>query len=162
RVVHACSGRPEGSLRDVRAGIPDHARPDGTLHSGFGQTRIWMGPGGLLMADSWIRRRVVNPFIDLLKQGITPEKLALTVARGVTIGAFPVLGSTTILCGIASWALKLNIPAMQLVNYLVYPLQLALLIPFLRIGSSLFGSGELNLTLPEVFALIRGDLWHAV
>jgi Uncharacterized protein conserved in bacteria (DUF2062) len=114
------------------------------------------------MAEGWLRRRVVNPFIDLLKQGITPEKIALSVALGVTIGVFPVLGSTTILCGIAAWALKLNIPAMQLVNYLVYPLQLALLIPFLEWGNKLFGSGQVNLTLAQVFELIRGDTWRAM
>ena len=101
------------------------------------------------MAEGWLRRRVVNPFIDLLKQGITPEKIALSVALGVTIGVFPALGTTTILCGIAAWALKLNIPAMQLVNYLVYPLQLALLIPFLQTGSKLFGSGQMNMTLTQ-------------
>ena len=114
------------------------------------------------MAAGWVRRRVVEPFIDLLKQGITPEKIALSVALGVTIGVFPVLGSTTILCGLAAWALKLNIPAMQLVNYLVYPLQLALLIPFLQIGSRLFGSGQMNLTLAQVSELIRSDVWRAL
>ena len=114
------------------------------------------------MAEGWLRRRIVDPFIDLLKQGITPEKLALSVALGVAIGVFPVLGSTTILCGIAAWALKLNIPAMQLVNFLVYPLQLALLIPFLQTGSKLFGSGQMNLTLAQVGALIRGDPWKAI
>ncbi len=114
------------------------------------------------MADSWLRRRVVNPLIELLKQGITPEQLALSIALGVTIGVFPVLGSTTILCGLAAWVLKLNIPAMQLVNYLVYPLQLALLIPFLQTGSKLFGSGKVNLTLAQVGELIRGDVWGAI
>ena len=109
-----------------------------------------------------MRRRIFNPLIDLLKQGITPEKLALSVALGVTIGVFPVLGSTTILCGIAAWALKLNIPAMQLVNYLVYPLQLALLIPFLQSGGKLFGSGQVHLSLAQVFELIRGDFWKAL
>lgn len=114
------------------------------------------------MASGWFRRRLANPFIDLLKQGITPEKIALSVALGVTLGVFPVLGSTTILCGIAAWALKLNIPAMQLVNYLVYPLQLALLIPFLQAGSRLFGAQPMNLTLVQVGELIRGDVWRAM
>jgi len=114
------------------------------------------------MADGWLRRRIVQPFLDLLKQGITPEKLALSVALGVTIGVFPVLGSTTILCGLAAWALKLNIPAMQLVNYVVYPLQLALLIPFMQTGNRLFGSGQLNLTLAQVLALVRENAWHAI
>ena len=114
------------------------------------------------MAEGWLRRRVVNPFIDLLKQGITPEKIALSVALGVTIGVFPALGTTTILCGIAAWALKLNIPAMQLVNYLVYPLQLALFIPLLQTGSKLFGSGQMNMTLTQVGELVRADVRRAI
>jgi len=31
--------------------------------------------------------------------------------------------------------LRLNLPAIQLVNLVVYPLQLALLVPFLRAGA---------------------------
>ena len=37
----------------------------------------------------------------------------------------------------AIWGL--NFPALQLVNYLVYPLQIALLWPFARLGGFLFG-----------------------
>ena len=51
---------------------------------------------------------------------------------------------------------------MQLVNYLVYPLQIALLVPFLRTGSKLFGSGQMNLTLAQVGELVRGDVWRAL
>jgi uncharacterized protein (DUF2062 family) len=113
------------------------------------------------------------PILDLLRQGLTPEKIALSLAAGVTLGVFPVIGSTTLLCALAAYALGLNLPAIQLVNYLVYPLQIALLLPFLRAGEWLFGAERLSLSVPEIAGLIRADVrlaiatlwtatWHAV
>lgn len=67
------------------------------------------------------RRRIVNPLVDLLRQGITSEKIALSIALGITLGITPVIGSTSILCFLAAILLGLNAPAIQLVNYLVYP-----------------------------------------
>jgi hypothetical protein len=42
-------------------------------------------------------RRVVDPILGLMTQGITPEKIALSLAFGIVLGVFPMLGSTTIL-----------------------------------------------------------------
>jgi uncharacterized protein (DUF2062 family) len=112
---------------------------------------------------SGVIQRVVQPFINLLRQGITPEKVALTIAVGLALGVTPVIGSTTLLCTAAAIVLRLNLPAIQLVNGLAYPLQLALIIPFLRGGAWLFGDREVpGLTVGRIFALIRGDLWHAI
>lgn len=85
------------------------------------------------------QRRVIAPIVAQLKQGITPEKIALTLALGAVLGLFPILGSTTLLCAIAGIWLRLNQPVIQLVNYFVYPVQVALLLPFYRAGESLFG-----------------------
>ena len=89
---------------------------------------------------SWWQRRVVAPVVAQLKQGITPEKIALTLALGGVIGIFPILGATTLLCGVVGIWLRLNQPIIQLVNYLVYPAQIVLLIPFYRAGEKLFGA----------------------
>ena len=88
--------------------------------------------------EGFFQRRLVRPVIELLRQGVTPEKIALSIVFGVTLGVFPVLGSTTALCATAALAFRLNLPAIQLVNYFVYPLQIALLIPFFRLGEKLF------------------------
>lgn len=90
--------------------------------------------------DSLWQRRVVGPLTAQLRQGITPEQLALTLALGAVLGVFPILGATTALCAVAGVALRLNQPAIQLVNYLMYPLQIALLLPFYRAGEKLFGA----------------------
>jgi uncharacterized protein (DUF2062 family) len=90
-------------------------------------------------ASFW-QRRIVTPLLSQLRQGITPEKIALTLALGLVLGVFPVLGSSTLLCAIAGIALRLNQPIIQAVNYVVYPAQLVLLIPFYRAGEDLFGT----------------------
>ena len=89
---------------------------------------------------TWWQRRVVAPIVAQLRQGITPREVALTLALGGVLGIFPILGATTALCAIAGVWLRLNQPLIQLVNYLVYPLQIALLIPFYRAGERLFGA----------------------
>lgn len=86
-----------------------------------------------------LQRRVVAPILAQLKQGITPEKIALTLALGGVLGVFPIIGATTALCALAAWRLQLNQPIIQLTNYLLYPVHLLLLLPFYRAGESLFG-----------------------
>ena len=75
-----------------------------------------------------------------LREGVSVETLALSVALGFVLGICPLFGVPTVLCGIAAVVLRLNFPALQLVNYLVYPLQLLLLWPFARLGKLLFGA----------------------
>lgn len=96
------------------------------------------------------RRRVVGVVVAQLRQGITPDKIALTLALGAVLATFPILGSTTILCGIAAAVLRLNQPLIQLANWLCYPLQLILLIPYYRLGERLFGTPHLALSIPQL------------
>lgn len=109
-------------------------------------------------APSLWQRRVVAPIVAQLRQGITPDQIALTLALGAVLGLFPVLGSTTALCAAAGVGLRLNQPLIQLVNYLVYPLQLALLIPFYRAGERLFDAEPVPLVnVPDLVARFGAD-----
>jgi uncharacterized protein (DUF2062 family) len=112
--------------------------------------------------QEFLHRRLVRPIADLLTQGITPEKIALSIAFGLVLGAFPALGWSTLLCLLLALCLKLNVPAMQLVNYLAYPLQLVLLVPFLRAGEFLFRAPRQAISLPQILAMVRADVWHAI
>jgi len=114
------------------------------------------------MTPSFFRTKIIEPVVDLMRQGITPEKIAISISLGIALGVFPVLGTTTLLCTLAAVALGLNLPAIQLVNYLVSPLQLALLIPFMQLGGWLFGSGPGGFSMPEVASLVRTDVRHAI
>ncbi len=96
-----------------------------------------------------------------MRQGTTPDAIALSVALGFVLGLFPLFGLPTLLCAAAAAALRLNAPAIQAVNYLVYPLQLALLAPFAQLGSRLFGhSGKM--ATPHVTALLHAGLGRVI
>jgi uncharacterized protein (DUF2062 family) len=76
-----------------------------------------------------------------LRQGIAPRRLALTLALGFAIGCIPVVGIPTLVCAGLAVALRLNLPAIQAANYVAMPFQVALIVPFVRLGGWLFTSG---------------------
>jgi uncharacterized protein (DUF2062 family) len=125
------------------------------------------------MTNRFLRERLVLPLLDLLRQGVTPEKIALSIALGTVLGVFPVLGTTTALCALAAILLRLNLPAIQLINYFVYPLQLVLLVPFFRLGEQLFRAPHLPISVSQIRAMMHADMgfaahllwtttWHAI
>jgi uncharacterized protein (DUF2062 family) len=114
------------------------------------------------MTETVWRRQIVRPIVEFLRQGLTPEKLSFTIALGITLGVIPVLGSTVLLCTLAAFAFRLNLAAIQLVNWLVYPFQLALLIPFYRIGGWIFRTPASELSVVRILAMIRTNLVHAI
>jgi uncharacterized protein (DUF2062 family) len=114
------------------------------------------------MKEGFFYRRLLRPILDLLRQGVTPEKIALSLALGMALGVFPVLGSTTALCALAALVLGLNLPAIQMVNYFVYPLQIGLLIPFFRLGERLFRAPHLPLSVPQIYAMIHVSMWDTI
>lgn len=98
---------------------------------------------------------------NLLKQGISPEKISASIAWGIALGIFPLPGTTTMLCTIAALSLRLNLIVIQLVNWLVYPLQLALIVPFFLMGAALFGTESLAIDAQEIMILVKADLIQA-
>lgn len=105
---------------------------------------------------------VREKIVGFLKQGLTPRDLALTIALGSVIGVFPVLGMTTILCTLAAVTLRLNLPALQSINWAMAPLQLLLLIPFTHAGAWVFGGSGISLSLAELKALMEADLMATI
>jgi uncharacterized protein (DUF2062 family) len=72
------------------------------------------------------------------------------------------LGTTTLLCTVAALALRLNLPAIQIVNYMVYPLQLVLLAPFYGTGSWLFKKQDWPLIGTDLISLLQNDFWGSM
>jgi len=107
-------------------------------------------------------KKLIHPLFSFITQGVTPKKLALTIAFGVTFGVLPVFGLPTILSLIFALILRLNIAAIQLVNYFMYPLWIILFIPFLSAGNMLFDAPPINLSFAEIEFLIKEDFSKAV
>jgi uncharacterized protein (DUF2062 family) len=106
------------------------------------------------MMSRWLagRKRQIEGW---LLQGISPRKLALTLALGFAVGCIPVVGVPTLLCAALAVALKLNLPAIQAANYLAMPLQVLLILPFMRLGGWMFASGHPQATAAET--LLHGS-----
>lgn len=112
----------------------------------------------LSLRDNQLTRHI----LELLKQGITPHKIALGVAFGVLLGIAPVLGTTIVSCTLAALALRLNLVLIQIVNNLVYPFQLLLLIPFVQAGQWLFREPPMPLSAHQIVAMVEQSPWHAI
>jgi uncharacterized protein (DUF2062 family) len=111
---------------------------------------------------AFMKRRIVDPVLELLRQGVTPEKIAMSLAFGLGLGIFPVLGVSTILCTVVAVVFRLNLPAIQLVNYLASPIQLVLIIPFVRVGEHLLQLAPQPLSISEGFKVLAMGVVHAV
>jgi uncharacterized protein (DUF2062 family) len=99
---------------------------------------------------NWIYRRAVLPILALLRMGTTPRTLAWSIAAGLLIGINPVLGTTTVLCLAVAFVFRLNVVASQIANHAMFPLELALVVPFIRFGSRVFHTAAMPLS-PRLF-----------
>ena len=116
----------------------------------------------------YFKEKLIRPILGFLRQGITPKKMALTIALGVILGLFPILGSTTIICSIVAILLRLNLAVINVINFFVYPLQLLLFIPLIKLGEFIFKINPMPYSLDEIADLFQNNtllafekLWFA-
>ena len=118
---------------------------------------------------SFWQRRVIDPILRQLTQGISVEKVALTLAIGSACALFPILGTTTLLCLVVGIWLRLNQPLIQLVNGMCTLLHLFAIYGLLRLGNFIFGVRPAPLTIseflgrththPNIWVFLQ-TLWH--
>jgi uncharacterized protein (DUF2062 family) len=109
----------------------------------------------LLKAVAYVR--------GLLQQGLSPQKVALCLALGVAISSVPIsFGLATALCTAAAVVLRLNLPAIQTANWVAAPLQVLLFIPYMRAGEFLTRARPLPLSMAQITAMFRADLWGSL
>jgi len=101
-------------------------------------------------ARTFWQRRVRDPIVAQLTQGITPEKIALTLAVGSAFALFPILGTTTLLCFLIALALKLNQPITQLINQACWPIHVPAIFLCVRLGEKLFGVRHVRFSIREM------------
>ncbi len=106
-----------------------------------------------------LRRRIFRKMIYFLKKGITPQKLALSFSLGITIGIIPLYGFTSLLITLVVFCFKLNFTASQIANYVVHPVQIILLFPFLKLGDLIFNQSLLPHSFDQFLMMIRTDVW---
>lgn len=119
------------------------------------------------LKDSTIRLRVENLILNKIKkivvaqlnQGATPHGVALTCGVALSLGIFPILGTTTLLCLLAGQIFKLNQPLLISLNYILYPLQIIGIPIFIYAGESILGLQHLTINVFEMVQNFSKD-WH--
>jgi uncharacterized protein (DUF2062 family) len=109
-----------------------------------------------------LRQRVVTPVVHQLKQGVTPEKLALSLALGIVVSVMPILGITTLVALALSAAFRLNHAAVVAANYAAYPLQILFYIPFFQMGAWITRGPPVPFSLTQVKSELAVGIWPTV
>jgi uncharacterized protein (DUF2062 family) len=120
-------------------------------------------PDAIILAHPlrrWLWARAVKPLLDLLRIGASPRKLAWSLAAGAVIGINPIVGTTTAACFAAALLFRLNVVAIQLANYLVFPAQLAMIVVFVALGGRLFRMPHAETGHDALTAAIRAHDWR--
>jgi uncharacterized protein (DUF2062 family) len=97
------------------------------------------------------------PLLRFLQRGVTPHKLALTVALGVIVGMLPVFGIAALICALLAFALRLNMAALQLTHYAATPLQVLLFVPFVRLGAVFFPQAPAAFSFSQLCQMFTAD-----
>jgi uncharacterized protein (DUF2062 family) len=109
-----------------------------------------------------ISSRVLIPAANIRKQGFSSETLAFSVSIGIIGGAFPVIGGASYVCLFLTLVFKQNILIAQVANWLSYPIQILLLIPFMKFGNLIIVGGDLTITLNQVVVAFQSGLLNGI
>lgn len=105
--------------------------------------------------------KLPNPkqlLLQALKQGWSEEGLSWATAWGFTVGIFPIYGVTTGTLAVIGWAGKLNHAVLQGFNYMVAPLKVMLILPYIALGEVLFFADQrFALSLSEFTGRFQAD-----
>jgi uncharacterized protein (DUF2062 family) len=120
----------------------------------------------------WFRRNVLRPLLRVLRGGVTPRRLAWSLALGMVVGINPSVGLTTLFVVLVAWAFGLSKLASLIGTHVVVPLHLLLFIPFIEIGVHLFHTRRLPMDRKQLEHLSHHPLrlfheiwqweWHAL
>jgi uncharacterized protein (DUF2062 family) len=84
-----------------------------------------------------------------LKQGLGQQACCHAIAASLMIGLFPIIGFSTLLNTCTAAFFRLNQPVVQVCNWIIAPVKIALIFPFLRLGEWLFQAKPFRLSLTE-------------
>ncbi|CAN7042817.1 hypothetical protein BRARA_B02533 [Brassica rapa] len=108
---------------------------------------------------AWFNKKITDPLLQILRRGTEPKQLAFSAALGITLGIFPICGVPVFLCGVAIAFLgsACHAPTVMLANIIATPVELALVVPFLRLGEKVTGGPHFPLTSDALKKVFTGQ-----
>jgi uncharacterized protein (DUF2062 family) len=98
----------------------------------------------------WLRCHLLRPLLRALRGGITPRRLAWSLALGMVVGVNPSIGLATLLVVLLAWVFRLSRLASLIGVHMVTPLHLLLFIPFVELGVYLFHTRKLPMDRKQI------------
>jgi uncharacterized protein (DUF2062 family) len=117
-------------------------------------TKVAIMPAAVPSKRTLWQRRIADPVVAQLTQGITPEKITMTIAVGSACALFPIFGTTTLLCFLIAVLLRLNQPIVQLLNQALWPVHVPAILLCVRFGEFLFGMPHQPHFIKEMYRLL--------
>ena len=114
----------------------------------------------------WLRCHLLRPLLRVLRGGITPRRLAWSLALGMVVGINPSVGLATLLVVLLAWVFGLSRVASLIGVHVVTPLHLLLFIPFMELGVYLFHTRKLPMDRKQLTRLshhpwrLLHDIWQ--
>jgi uncharacterized protein (DUF2062 family) len=112
-------------------------------------------------ALAFLRRRLIGPVMDQLTLGVTPDRLAITLAVATATALFPLLGATTALTLGVGLAFRLNQVVLHTVNQLLGPVQLLLILIYVRAGEWLWRAPADHFAVADIVRTFQASGWSA-
>jgi uncharacterized protein (DUF2062 family) len=106
--------------------------------------------------------KVKDKTTALLKQGLTPKELSQSIIVSGLISTIPILGVSTFMITTVSLKQKLNLPVMISLSYLMWPVQILLIIPFIRVGEFIFSVPHSHHTVEEIINSFQNSFFHTL
>lgn len=103
-----------------------------------------------------------NKFTALFKQGLSPMQLSESIIVSGMFSIIPILGVSTFLLTFLSIKRKLNLPIMITISYLMWPIQVLLIIPFIRVGEFLFSIPSTHHTVEEIVSSFQNSFFQTL
>ena len=98
----------------------------------------------------------------LFKQGLSPKELSQSLIVSGLISTIPILGVSTFMITSVSLKRKLNLPVMISLSYLMWPIQILLIIPFIRIGEFIFSVPRNHHTAEEIISSFQNSFFQTL
>ncbi len=105
--------------------------------------------------------KILIPFRLVPKDGLTAEKLALSITIGIVSGIFPVIGMTTILSILLTMLFRQNLLVVQSVQWILAMFQVLLIIPFMQFGAYLL-SQDVQITMAQITNAFHNGLFSGI
>jgi len=106
--------------------------------------------------------KAYNKIVAVFKQGLEPIQVFKSILVALLFTIIPLPGTTTILLTTIALKAKLNLPIMITFSYLITPLQYVLLMPFIKVGETIFSTHHTLYSVQAIMSSFENGFFNTL